>query len=235
MGQKKVTVDTSFWTDSKVDGMFSSEDKYFAMYLLTNSFINKLGIFEFPVKLAAAQLGWSEENVFVLLNRFETKYGFLRYSKETGEVAIKNRLKFLDRGGKPILDELMRDKKKVKDVSLLRYIEKNLLKNTEDLNKTVIEFLNEIHDQKPEYNEVKEYCIETGSTVNPETFYQYYEKRKWMIGNRRIYNWKSKLKEWERNQKQQPKTNRFNNFHQRNYDYDRLEQELLISGGIEVD
>ena len=48
MGIKRV-IDTSFWTDGKVDE-FSPEDKYFMLYLLTNPFSKQLGIYEISVK-----------------------------------------------------------------------------------------------------------------------------------------------------------------------------------------
>ena len=46
----KRLVDTSFWTDGKVDE-FTPEDKYFMLYLLTNPFSTQLGIYEMASKL----------------------------------------------------------------------------------------------------------------------------------------------------------------------------------------
>lgn len=241
MGQQKAIIETTFWTDSKVDRLFSSEDKYFAMYLLSNSYINRLGIFELPIKQAAAQLGWSEDQVLVLLERFETKYGFLKYSRITGEVAIKNRLKYLDRGGKPILDELNRDKNKVKDVALLKYLEKNLKINCKDLNKTVAEFLEGLSKDLifPTIDEVRAYCAEKGYGFNPDEFYTYYNTRHWIIhgGFDVAKTWKLKAEEWENRRKnhEKSKPNKFNNFHQRNYNYEELERDLLMTGGETID
>lgn len=239
MGQSKAIINTSFWTDSKVDRLFSSEDKYFAMYLLSNSYINRLGIFELPIKQAAAQLGWSEDQVMVLIERFETKYQFLKYSKQTGEIAIKNRLKYLDRGGKPILDELIRDKNSVKDISLLKYLEENLHKCHKDLNKTVVEFLRELEkvSEIPTLYEVREYCNKTHRSIDPEVFFNYYNSRNWAIkgGFDVAKCWKRKVDEWDNRQKMKKGENRFNNFHQRNYDYDELERDLLVTGGENID
>lgn len=241
MGQSKAIINTSFWTDSKVDRFFSAEDKYFAMYLLSNSYINRLGIFELPIKQAAAQLGWSEDQVLILIDRFETKYEFLKYSKETGEIAIKNRLKYLDRGGKPILDELNRDKSKVKDVSLLKYIEENLRLNYKELNKTVVEFLKELSkvSEIPTLDEVRVYCEEKGYGFNPDEFFAYYDARHWMIhgGFNVAKGWRSKAAEWENRRKVHGryKPNKFNNFHQRNYNYEELERDLLMTGGETID
>ena len=103
MGVKRI-VDTSFWTDSKVDD-FSPEDKYFMLYLLTNPFTRQLGIYELSVKQAAFQMGYSIDAFNVLLDRFENKYQMILYSKETGEIAIKNFLRHsIMKGGKPVED-----------------------------------------------------------------------------------------------------------------------------------
>ena len=57
MGIKRL-VDTSLWTDGKVDE-FTPEDKYFMLYLLTNPFTTQLGIYELSIKQAAFQMGYS--------------------------------------------------------------------------------------------------------------------------------------------------------------------------------
>ena len=66
-------VNTDFWTDAKVIDLYSPEDKYFWLYLLTNPQTKQLGIYKLPKKIIAFQLGYSLEAVCVLLDRFETK------------------------------------------------------------------------------------------------------------------------------------------------------------------
>ena len=70
MSVKRV-VDTDFWNDSKVSDLFSAEDKYFMLYLLTNPHTTQLGIYELPISKAANELGYSKDVVKVLLERFE--------------------------------------------------------------------------------------------------------------------------------------------------------------------
>ena len=91
MGIKRV-VDTSFWTDGKVDE-FTPEDKYFMLYLLTNPFSTQLGIYEISIKQVAFHLGYSMDSVRNLIDRFESKYGMIIFSKSTNEIAIKNFLR----------------------------------------------------------------------------------------------------------------------------------------------
>ena len=136
------TVKTSFWTDEKVVEEFTPEDKLFFLYLLTNPRTTQLGIYEFVPKLAAFDLGYSKETVLALIERFENKYHMIRYSKETGEIAIKNYLHHsIVKGGKPVMDCLMKEEAEVKDKSLIIYIVNNIYTN----NTTLLDFIEYIN------------------------------------------------------------------------------------------
>lgn len=135
MGIKRI-VDTSFWTDGKVDE-FTPEDKYFMLYLLTSPFTTQLGIYEFNIKQVAFQLGYSDDSVKSLLERFENKYNIIIYSKETKEVAVKNYLRHsIIKGGAPVRDCLIKEMKQVKNKSLIAKVFLHI-KGYEDLNDTV--------------------------------------------------------------------------------------------------
>ena len=136
-------VSTALWTDRKVVEEFTPEDKYFWLYLLTNPDTTQLGIYPLTIKTAAHRLGYSSDTVKVLLSRFENIYGVIRYSSETGEVAIKNYLRYgIAKGGKPVLDLLLKEESQVKDKSLVGYVFENLGKyDSATINKTVLEFI----------------------------------------------------------------------------------------------
>ena len=144
MGIKRI-VDTSFWTDGKVDE-FSPEDKYFMLYLLTNPFTTQLGIYEISVKQVAFHLGYSVDAVNVLLERFENKYGIIIFSKTTNEVAIRNFLRHsIIKGGAPVRDCLIKEMKKVKDKSLIAKVFSHI--KGDSLNETVKNIIAE-YEQK---------------------------------------------------------------------------------------
>lgn len=141
-------VNTSFWDDNKVIDNFTPEDKYFMLYLLTNPHTTQLGIYEFPIAKASFELGYTKESIVGLLDRFETKHGIIKYSKDTKEVLIKNFLRHsIVKGGKPVEDCLKKEETKVKDKSLLVYLYKYLDNYTEELNATVIDYLNILKDK----------------------------------------------------------------------------------------
>lgn len=141
MGIKRI-VDTSFWTDGKVDE-FSPEDKYFMLYLLTNPFSKQLGIYEISIKQAAFQMGYSVDAFKVLLERFETKYGMILFSKETSEIAILNFLRHsVMKGGKPVEDCIKKEMTLVKNKKLIDVVFSRL-HGRNDLNETVSKIVGE--------------------------------------------------------------------------------------------
>ena len=153
MKDVKRVVSTGFWNDDKVLNLFSPEDRYFMLYILTNPHTTQLGVYHLPLKKAALELGYSVEAVVVLLDRFEKKYGILRYNAETSEVAIKNFLiHSIMKGGKPVMDCLEKEFDLVKDLSLVAYVFKHI--DTVDekyINNTVLEFINNHLDIKDIY------------------------------------------------------------------------------------
>ena len=138
----KRPVDTSFWTDGKVDE-FTPEDKYFMLYLLTNPFTTQLGIYEISLKHAAFQMGYSLESVQALIERFESKYKIIIFSPGTNEIAIKNFLcHSIIKGGKPVEDCLNKELLKVKNKSLIDIVFKHIA-SKDNLNQTVKKVITE--------------------------------------------------------------------------------------------
>lgn len=78
--------------------------------------------------------------------------------------------------------------------------------------------------------EVRAYCKEKGYSVDATRFIDFYVSKGWMVGKNKMKDWKAAVRNWERGQRQEATTktaNRFNNFSQRQYDYDSLEAQLL--------
>ncbi len=86
----------------------------------------------------------------------------------------------------------------------------------------------------PTRQNVAEYCAEKGySGFDVERFLDYYTSNGWMVGKNKMRDWKAAVRNWARaGAAPKPKNtsgNKFNNFSQRDYDYDALEAELLNS------
>lgn len=145
MGIKRI-VDTSFWTDGKVEN-FTPEDRYFMLYLLTNPYTTQLGIYEISIRRVAFELGYSDDAVKALIERFANTHGIILYSKETGEIAIKNFLRHsIIKGGAPVRDCLIKELKAVKNKELIARVFAHV-KGYEGLNATVKKLIHEYEEK----------------------------------------------------------------------------------------
>lgn len=133
MKNVKRVVSTGIWDDDLVLEQFSPEDKYFMLYLLTNRYTSQLGIYHLPLVQVSRDLGYTQDAVNVLLDRFEHKYDLIKYSKDTKEIAIKNYLRHsILKGGKPVMDCLVKEEKQIKDKSLIVYVVKHMANYLDD-------------------------------------------------------------------------------------------------------
>ena len=170
MGIKRI-VDTSFWTDGKVDE-FTPEDKYFMLYLLTNPFSRQLGIYEISIRQVAFQLGYSEDSVRALLERFEKKYGMLLYSRDTSEIAILNFLRHsVMKGGKPVEDCIKQDMEKVKNKRLIDAVFLHL-HGRDGLNVTVKKIIDEYINDNDIHNDNDNDNDRTGDDSYHESYHE---------------------------------------------------------------
>lgn len=176
MGIKRI-VDTSFWTDGKVDE-FTPEDKYFMLYLLTNPFSRQLGIYEISIRQVAFQLGYSEDSVRALLERFERKYRMLLYSRETSEIAILNFLRHsVMKGGKPVEDCIKQDMEKVKNKRLIDAVFLHL-HDRDGLNVTVKKVIDDYINDNDIHNDNDNDNDRTGDDSYHESYHESFEEPK---------------------------------------------------------
>ena len=80
-----------FWQDGFVLDL-TPEEKYFYMYLMTNSKTSQCGIYELPKRIMETETGYNRETVEKLLSRFK-EYGKIIYCEETKEIFLLNWMK----------------------------------------------------------------------------------------------------------------------------------------------
>lgn len=56
--------------------------------------------------------------------------------------------------------------------------------------------------QKPTLEEIREYCISRGNSVDPEQFYNFYESKGWMVGRTPMKDWRAAVRTWEKREKE---------------------------------
>ena len=80
-----------YWQDGFVLDL-TPEEKYFYIYLMTNSKTSQCGIYELPKRIIETETGYNRETVDKLLNRF-IDYKKIVYCDETREVFLTNWIK----------------------------------------------------------------------------------------------------------------------------------------------
>lgn len=88
------SVNTSFWTDTKVVDDYTPEDKYFMLYALTNNYTNLMGCYEISIKQIANDLGYNKDTIQNIIYRFKEIHKTIDYNEETKELLILNWSKY---------------------------------------------------------------------------------------------------------------------------------------------
>lgn len=112
--------------------------------------------------------------------------------------------------------------------------EQQLNTNKKERNKECKKDIESRRFTPPTPQEVSEYCIEKGYSVDADKFVDFYTAKNWMIGKNKMKDWKAAVRNWNRRDKdenkkqtQQKPKNKFHNFEQRTYDYGALEQRFI--------
>jgi DnaD/phage-associated family protein len=83
---------TEFWSDSFVLEL-TPEEKYFYLYLISNSKTTQCGIYEISKRIIETETGYSRETVEKLMKRF-CDYNKILYCEDTKELMVVNWIKY---------------------------------------------------------------------------------------------------------------------------------------------
>ncbi|MZQ75231.1 MAG: DnaD domain protein [Peptoclostridium sp.] len=118
-------VHTSFWQDGFVLEL-TPEEKYFYLYLMTNSKTNQCGIYELPKRIIETETGYNRETVDKLLQRF-IGYGKIRYCEDTREIILLNWNKYNFINSKKVIACMEKELKGIKNSEFLRLFQDGLI------------------------------------------------------------------------------------------------------------
>lgn len=110
-------VHTTFWDDNYIEKL-SAEDRYFFLFLLTNPLCTECGIYQITLKKMTYYTGYTEDVIKAILKRFIDGKRIV-YDTSTEEICILHKPNYIDRLGKPVVDCLTSELKKVKNKSLI--------------------------------------------------------------------------------------------------------------------
>ncbi|WP_139906126.1 hypothetical protein [Clostridium thermarum] len=113
-------IDMRFWQNDFVLGL-TPEERYFYMYLVTNTMTTKCGIYKFNHKVAELETGYPAEVIERLLQGFES-YGKIVVSKSTKEIMIVNWFKHNFKNSKRAIQEIKKELKDVKNKEFIKVL-----------------------------------------------------------------------------------------------------------------
>ena len=114
-------IHSSFWQDAFVLNL-TPEEKYFYLYLMTNSKTSQCGIYELPKKVMELETGYNLETVDKLLRRF-IEYGKVMYSLKTNEIFLVNWCKYNYTNSPKVLACIKKELQEVKCKEFVRKIQ----------------------------------------------------------------------------------------------------------------
>lgn len=132
-------IHVSFWQDSFVLEL-PPEEKYFYLYLMTNSKTNQIGIYEISKKIMEIESGYSIDRVSILLKKF-VEHKKILYSEATNELMLLNWCKYNWSSSPKVVSLVNKELKTVKNVELSRLYVKQLQECGYAIDRLSIEYL----------------------------------------------------------------------------------------------
>lgn len=170
-------VHTSFWQDSFVLDL-TPEEKYFYLYLMTNSKTTQCGIYELPIRVIEMETGYNRETCQKLLDRF-IEYGKVLYSQTNKEIMIVNWFKYNLIKSSKVIACINKELKEVKTKEFLQELygmdTVSEIRNTLSIDHGEEEEKEEEKEEKEEkeevpYREIVSYLnVKTSSAYKPAT------------------------------------------------------------------
>lgn len=149
----------SFWTDSFIDDNFSAEDKYFYLYILTNTHTTLCGCYEVSEQRMGKEMGLSTDSIMSIIERFSKTYDLIRYNHSTKEILILKWSKYNWNASPRFRVAVENELEKIKDLSFKEYLLRLL--DGEEIDKSIYPI-----DRVMCENGNSEYPIDTNVIVN---------------------------------------------------------------------
>ncbi|MBG9785603.1 conserved phage C-terminal domain-containing protein [Shouchella lehensis] len=119
-------VHIDFWQDGFVLDL-TPEEKYFYLYLMTNSKTTQCGIYELPYRIMETETGYTRETVEKYIDRFE-EYGKVSYNKGTKEVILLNWVKYNFINSPKVISRIRKELEVVKHQPFLEMYKAQLIR-----------------------------------------------------------------------------------------------------------
>jgi DnaD/phage-associated family protein len=175
------SIHVSFWQDEFILDL-EPDEKYFYLYLMTNSKTTQCGIYELPKKLMVLETGYPMDTLSILLKRFIDTEKVL-YSEDTREIFLLNWLKHNSIKSPKVLSCVEKELKAVKDKVFLSAFADKCIEYGYPIPTVCKEYLEgcklsldpygeEEEEEEEKEGEQEEEEVKPVVVVNPFNFYQ---------------------------------------------------------------
>ena len=199
-------VHISFWQDPDVLEL-TPEQKYFYLYLMTNSKTRQCGCYEISKRVVMLETGYNGETIDKLIDVF-VEMGKVKYNPETREILLVNWFKHNNSQSNKVKRCVEKEVEQIKFKPFKKYcidtllIEYRYSMDTEPQKEKEEEKEKEKKEQRknipPMLAEVEAYCNERKNGIDAEQFIAFYQSKDWMIGKNKMKDWKSAIITWEK-------------------------------------
>jgi len=152
-------VHITFWQDPFIEELQPLE-KYFYLYLMTNSKTTQCGCYEISMKLIKYETGLSEEQLFEYIKLFE-EHNKIAYDKSNMEFLVLNWLKHNSFKSPKVLTCIENEVQQIKTIKFKQYVKGildgnttmySLSKSMDSLSKSIDTGSQQEQEQEEEYN-----------------------------------------------------------------------------------
>ena len=196
-------VHISFWQDPDMLEL-TPEQKYFYLYLMTNSKTTQAGCYEISKRVVQLETGYNVETVEKLINFF-VESGKIRYDAGTREILLLNWYKHNNSKSPRVKTCVENEIIQIKNKQFKKYCIDTLLNSIDTL--TQKEKEEEKEEEKkpragkftpPTVTEVSSYCKERKNDVDAERFCDFYQSKNWYVGKNKMKDWRAAVRTWEK-------------------------------------
>ena len=86
---------------------------------------------------------------------------------------------------------------KINEEQVVKFINNKSLTKSTTINKNKEIKLNNKYFNKPTILDIKDFCLKRNNNIDPNSFFNYYESKGWMIGKNKMKDWKAAVRTWE--------------------------------------
>ena len=200
-------VHISFWQDPFIIEL-TPEEKYFYLYLMTNSKTKQCGCYEISKRVMVLETGYNNETIDKLIGKF-IDYGKVEYSEETNEILLLNWLQYNSYKSPKVKSCIENELMEIKhqpfadyliyrlSIDYDRSIDTEPQKEEEEEKEETKEKAKRAKFTPPSIDEIKQYCSDRNNSINAEQFHNFYSAKGWMVGKNKMKDWRAAVRTWE--------------------------------------